>query len=283
MGQGSLRVGLIGLGAMGFAMAGRLAGTGEPALGFDLDPGRAGSAAVEAAADAAALCAAADLVLLSLPSEAAVAAIGEIFVAAARPGAILVDCSTVGPDASRALAGRVAAAGRRMLDAPVSGGPAGAAAGTLAMMVGGEAATLAAARPVLERLAQRIVHVGGAGAGCVAKLVNNAMVATHLLVAAEALRMARLEGVDPASVLAAVNGASGRSGASEVNFLRWILSGSFDSGFSTGLMRKDLSLAARLAGADTPLLAAAFAAWRESRVADAQDFNRVAAEREALA
>lgn len=274
-----MRVGIIGLGAMGAAMARRLAATGEAARGFDLDPARASASGVAVAADATALCAACDLVVLSLPTEAAMAEAGAAFVAAAPRGAILVDTSTVGPAASRALSAMVAGSGRGMLDAPVSGGPAGAASGTLAMMIGGEPATLEAARPVLRRLASRIVHVGPSGAGCVAKLVNNAMVATHLLVAAEALRAARLAGVDPAAVLAAVNGASGRSAATEVNFPRWILSGAFDSGFTAGLMRKDLSLAGALPGADAPLLAAALAAWNESAVPDAEDFNQVAARR----
>jgi 3-hydroxyisobutyrate dehydrogenase len=272
-----MRVGILGLGAMGSAMARRLADTGEPAAGFDLHVARMAGAPVRAASDAAVLCAGCDLVLFSLPTEDAVRAAGAVFLASAPPGALLVDTSTVGPEISRALAAQVTASGRAMLDAPVSGGPAGAAAGTMAMMIGGEAAALERARPVLARLAARIVHVGPAGAGSVAKLVNNAMVATHLLVAAEALRMARLSGVDPRAVLAAVNGASGRSAASEVNFPRWILSGAFDSGFTAGLMRKDLSLAAGLAGVDAPLLAAALAAWRECPVADSEDFNRVAA------
>jgi 3-hydroxyisobutyrate dehydrogenase len=271
-----MRVGVIGLGAMGGAMARRLAETGPPPVVFDTDPARA--AGLAAAPDAAWLCRACDLVILSLPSEAAMAAVGAVFAAHAPAGALLVDTSTVGPAASRAVAARVSAAGMRMLDAPVSGGPAGAAAGTMAMMVGGAATDLAAARPVLARLASRIAHVGGPGAGCVAKLVNNALVAAHLRLAGEALRVARLCGVDPAAVLASVNGASGRSAATEVNFPRWILSGTFDSGFTAGLMRKDLSLAAALDGADAPLLAAALAAWRDSGVADAADFNHVAAE-----
>jgi 3-hydroxyisobutyrate dehydrogenase len=271
-----MRVGVIGLGAMGGAMARRLAATGEPPLVFDADPALAAGHA--AAPDAAALCAACDLVILSLPTEAAVQAVGATFAAHAAPGALLVDTSTVGPAVSRAVAAAVTLAGQRMLDAPVSGGPAGAAAGSMAMMVGGLAADLDAARPVLARLAARIVHVGGAGAGCVAKLVNNALVAAHLRLAGEALRMARLAGVEPTAVLQAVNGASGRSAATEVNFPRWIFSDAFDSGFTAGLMRKDLALAAQLAGADAPLLAAALAAWRGSAVADAADFNHVAAE-----
>lgn len=273
-----MRVGLIGLGNMGAAIAARLAETGEPPLGFDLDPARAAGVGVMLAEDPRALCAACDIVLLSLPNDRASLSVAEDFCAAAPPGAVLVDASTVGVATARAVAARVAAAGRMALDAPVSGGPAGARTGRLAIMVGGEAAALEPARPVLARLAASIVHVGPAGAGAVAKLVNNMLVATHLLVAAEGLRAARLAGVDPAAVLAAVNGASGRSAATEVNFPRWILSGAFDSGFTAGLMRKDLSLAAALAGADAPLLAAALAAWRDSGVTDAADFNQVAAE-----
>lgn len=275
----SLRVGLLGLGAMGGAMAARLAATGEAAAGFDLDPARLAAATARPAADAAALCAACDLVLLSLPTEAAVEAASAVFAAAAPPGALLVDCSTVAPATARRLAARLAAGGRQALDAPVSGGPAGATAGTLAMMVGGEAAALARARPVLQRLARRIVHAGPAGAGAVAKLLNNALVATHLLAAAEALGAAREAGVQPEALLEAVNFASGRSAATEVNFPRWILSGSFDSGFTAGLMRKDLRLAASVLGPGAPLLGAAIAAWQASGVADAEDFNRVAAER----
>lgn len=273
-----MRVGILGLGAMGAAMAGRLADTGETPLGFDLDRARVNAACCVAAADAASLCAASDLVLLSLPTEAAVLASTTVFVGAARADALLVDCSTVSPATARAVAAQASASGRAALDAPVSGGPAGAAAGTMAMMVGGEAAALERARPVLERLARRIVHVGPAGAGAVAKLVNNALVATHMLVAAEGMRAARAAGVDPQALLEAVNGASGRSAATEVNFPRWILSGTFDSGFSAGLMRKDLRLAESVVAEGT-LLAAALAAWKESAVPDAEDFNRVAAAR----
>jgi 3-hydroxyisobutyrate dehydrogenase len=271
-----MRVGVIGLGAMGGAIARRLAATGEAPLGFDADPARAAAAPLPAP-DEAAVCVGCDLVILSLPHDAAVAAVGGVFLVHARPGALLVDTSTVAPATSRALAARVHASGRAMLDAPVSGGPAGAAAGSMATMVGGEADALERARPVLARLATRIVHVGPAGAGCVAKLVNNALVASHLVLAAEALRMARLAGVEPGAALAAVNGASGRSAATEVNFPRWILSGAFDSGFSAGLMRKDVQLAAMLEGADAPLLAAGLAAWSRADISDEADFNRLAA------
>jgi 3-hydroxyisobutyrate dehydrogenase len=263
-----MRLGIIGLGAMGGAMARRLAETGAAPLGFDLKP----PPDLPTAPDAATLCAACEVVILSLPNDAAVADAASHFTARARPGAVLVDTSTVSPDSTRALAARLAANGQHLLDAPVSGGPTGARAGTLAMMVGGALDVLERVRPVLARIATRIVHVGPSGAGNVAKLVNNFLVGAHLLAAADALRMGRMAGVDPAMLLQAINGASGRSLATEVNFPRWILPESFDSGFTAGLMRKDLRLAAALPGAPRGVLNR----WLASPVTDREDFNRVA-------
>jgi 3-hydroxyisobutyrate dehydrogenase len=116
----------------------------------------------------------------------------------------------------------------------------------------------------------------------VAKLANNMLVAAHLVTAAEAVRMAVRAGVSAEAVLEVVNGASGRSAASEVNFPRWILSGAFDSGFAAGLMRKDVGLAMDLArdmGADVPVCRRAALVWLEESVAiaDGADFNRVPA------
>jgi 3-hydroxyisobutyrate dehydrogenase len=274
----------MGLG-MGASLA-RAGGSAGPApLGFDLSPERRALAAAQGVRpvdDLAALMAGCDVVVLSLPNGAAVAGAVDAFLAAAAPDAVLVDTSTLDVTETRDLAARVAASGRAMLDAPVSGGPAGAAAGTLTMMVGGEEAALERVRPALERMAARIVHVGASGAGQVAKLVNNLMVATHLVVAGEAIRLAAEAGVPAERVLPVVNAASGRSAATEVNMPRWILSGSFDSGFAAGLMRKDVRLALQLAaaaGVAAPVCARAAAVWLEGSgaVADAADFNRVAA------
>ncbi len=195
---------------------------------------------------------------------------------------MIADTSTLSPVAARGFAQQAAARGVAYLDAPVSGGAAGAAAGTLAMMVGGEAAALATARPVLDRLATRILHIGGSGAGQVAKLVNNLMVATNLVVAGEAFRLGARAGVPPAALLPVINGATGRSAATEVNWPRWIASGSFDSGFAAGLMRKDVRLALGLAeavGAPLDTTARAAAAWEglAAAVPDDADFNRLAA------
>lgn len=274
-------VGVIGLGNMGLGMARRLAGQGRAPRAWDLDPARRAAAAAAGAVVADGIAGvAAPLVVLSLPNEAAVAAVLAELLPALPPGAVIADTSTLSPGAVRGFAGLAAAAGCGYLDAPVSGGPAGAAAGTLAMMVGGDAAALERARGELALLAAKILHVGPSGAGQVAKLVNNLLVATHLVVAGEALRLGARAGLAPEALLPVINGASGRSAATEVNWPRWIASGAFDSGFTAGLMRKDVRLAVALAGAvGAPLdaTARAAAAWEGLDVPDAADFNRLAA------
>ena len=270
--------GVIGLGAMGGAMVGRLLGQGVVPAVWDSAPQAlaravaAGARAVELPAD--------DVVLLSLPHDGAVATTLAALWPALPAGAVIVDTSTISPIAARGFAAEAAARGVAYLDAPVSGGPAGAAAGSLTMMIGGAAATLEKARPVLALLTGRIVHVGDSGAGQVAKLVNNLLLATHLVCAAEALRLGRMAGLDPAALLPVLNAATGRSAATEVNWPRWIASGTFDSGFSAGLMRKDARLALELAaavGAPLSACAAAVAAWTASAVPDDAEFNSVPA------
>jgi 3-hydroxyisobutyrate dehydrogenase len=279
--EGTRMIGLIGLGQMGGAMLRRLRAEGRPVLAFDLDPrlrrmaAEAGATAVDSPADIIAA-----VVLLSLPQATAVSAVLDKLLPVLPPGAVIADTSTLEPAAARGFAADAARVGIAYLDAPVSGGPAGAASGKLAMMVGGDAAALDRATPFLSFLAARIVHVGASGAGQVAKLANNLLVATHLAAAAEALRMAAAAGVPPAALLPVLNAASGRSAATEVNWPRWIETGAFDSGFTAGLMRKDVRLALGLAAdSGTPLsvCAAAAKAWETSPVSDAEEFNRVAA------
>lgn len=267
-----MRIGLVGLGRMGAAMAGRLAATGAEVAGYDLDPTKGGLAAMAGVAT--------PVVILSLPHDAAVAATLNELLPSLPPGTVLADTSTISPISARRFAQQAATCGVDYLDAPVSGGPAGAAAGTLTVMLGGEATAVERARPVLERIAARIVHVGAPGAGAVAKLVNNLLVATHLAVAGEALRIGTEAGVPAEDLLRVVNAASGRSAATEVNLPRWILSGSFDSGFTAGLMRKDVRLAlelARAVGAEPTACGAAAALWERSGLGDGEDFNRLTA------
>jgi 3-hydroxyisobutyrate dehydrogenase len=148
------------------------------------------------------------------------------------------------------------------------------------MMIGGDAEHVRAAQPVLDAIAAKVIHVGASGAGNVAKLVNNLLVAVNLLTVSEAMRLSEAAGVPTADVLKVVNAASGRSAVSEVNYPRWIQSGTFDSGFTMGLMRKDVRLAKSLiaeTGLDLPLAEMVARVWKESadRLADGEDFNRV--------
>lgn len=278
-------VGVIGLGAMGLGMAKTLAAAGFTVRGADLAPERRGAAEAAGIAGAAAgdILAGSDFAVLSLPDAGAVTAVlaaSPALGARSRP-LIVIDTSTSEPRVSRELESRLAAQGHGFLDAPVSGGPAGAAAGTLAMMIGGRAEVLERARPVIDTLAKKVVHAGGPGAGNVVKLVNNMLVACHMVTTREALRLAEASGVDVATVFSAVNGATGRSAISEIHYPTWVLSGRFDSGFSAGLMRKDLRLALELAaglGVATGMAAHAAALWaeRSSGLADGDDFTRIA-------
>jgi 3-hydroxyisobutyrate dehydrogenase len=276
-------VAVIGLGNMGMAMLKRLIASGHRPRGWDLDPAKreaARQAGAEIAADLATSLA--EITLFSLPHDAAVAAVLQEALPALQPGAVIIDTSTLSPRAVRGFAEQAAAQGVSYLDAPVSGGPAGAAAGSMAMMVGGDGAALERATPILQHLTARLLYIGPSGAGQVAKLVNNLLVASHLVTAGEALRLGAAAGVAPEALLPVLNGASGRSAVTEVNWPRWIIPGTFDSGFSAGLMRKDVGLALELARElgvpleSTGRAAALWTEWREA-VPDEADFNRLSA------
>lgn len=280
-------VGVVGLGQMGLGMAGTLVRAGFAVRGTDLSPARRAPAEAAGVAFHDALgpvVGGADALLLSLPFardvEAVVTAPGGLLDRRDRR-VVVIDTSTSDPGTTRRLAARLAGAGHALLDAPVSGGPAGAAAGTLTMMIGGAAEDLALARPVIDALSGTAIHVGPPGAGNVAKLVNNLLVAAHLLAAGEALRLSEAAGLPAAAALRVVNAATGRSAVSEAMVPRWVLTGGFDSGFSAGLMRKDVGLAlalAREAGAELPLAAEVARLWEAARdaVPDTEDFTRMA-------
>jgi 3-hydroxyisobutyrate dehydrogenase len=270
---------------MGLAMAGALTRKGFAVLGADLSSARidaAAAAGIEAASSDDILFGC-EVVVASLPDARSVAGVlsGKLKSGLRASPLTVIDTSTSEPAVSRALEAELSALGHRFLDAPVSGGPAGAAAGALTFMVGGSPEALEAARPVLDALGKKVVHAGGPGAGNVVKLVNNMLVACHMITTREALRLAEASGVDVGSVFAAVNGATGRSAISEIHYPTWVLSDRFDSGFSAGLMRKDLRLALEMAdgfGVAAPLAAQAAALWAESvsGLADGEDFTRIA-------
>ena len=280
-----LRTGVIGLGAMGIGMAQTLAAKGFAVAAFDLSDAalaRAKAAGATPQTSAADVFGAADVIVLSLPAAHHVEAVIADAAAAGHlaQGAgprIVIDTSTSEADTSRQLATALDAAGHGFVDAPVSGGPSGAAAGTLAMMLGGDNAHVARAMPVLEALGQKIIHVGPSGAGNVAKLVNNMLVASHMITTLEAIKLAQASGVSAEDALRVINSATGRSAISEVHYPNWVMPRSFDSGFSTGLMRKDVRLAREMAanaGCAMPLADLVADLWREERsgLADSDDF-----------
>ncbi|XUM24917.1 NAD(P)-dependent oxidoreductase [Bradyrhizobium oligotrophicum S58] len=279
-------IGIIGLGKMGRGMALTLKGAGFAVTGYDALAAIRAELAAEGIAIAdgiGGVIAAADIVILSLPTAGIVADVVEGaggILAHARAGVVIVDTSTSHPETSRRLAELLKARGMGFVDAPVSGGPKGAATGTMTMVIGAEGDDLARVLPVLERMSAKRVHVGGVGAGNVAKIVNNLLCAAHLLTAAEAMRIADAAGVDAERLLEGLNAGSGRSGVTLVNVPNWILNGAFDSGFTMQLMRKDVRLAAQLIGElglSLPMAADTARIWADSAasIADTDDFNRI--------
>ncbi|NWJ25412.1 NAD(P)-dependent oxidoreductase [Rhizobium sp. RM] len=281
-------VGVIGLGSMGLGMAQTLASRGFRTLGFDLSAERrnlASKSNIEPLDTIAAAFEASDFLVFSLPTAKDVADVvnQHVDILEKRKSAhvIIIDTSTSEPDVSRELADRLVALGHGFLDAPVSGGPAGAASGKLTMMLGGSEEDVAFARPVIEALAAKALHVGASGAGNVAKLVNNLLAAAHMVTTSEALKLALAGGIDPEAALRVLNAASGRSMISEVHFPTWVMSDRFDSGFSMGLMRKDVRLASELAqrtGAELPMADLVAKLWAGStELKDGDDFTRMGA------
>jgi 3-hydroxyisobutyrate dehydrogenase len=157
------------------------------------------------------------------------------------PGAVLVDCTSGDPATSRRIADRLAERGVGFLDAPVSGGTAGAERGALTVMCGGDAETFARVRPVLTAFGQKIVHCGPVGAGHAVKAVNNVLLAANLWSTAEGLVALRRSGVDPAVALDVINSSSGRSNASENLFPERVLTRAFPRTFRLALLDKDVA------------------------------------------
>ncbi|SOE48890.1 NAD(P)-dependent oxidoreductase [Orrella dioscoreae] len=279
-------IGVIGLGKMGRGMANSIQRAGLSVIGLDAyAPAREACAAdgLRVTDSLAELAGLADAIVLSLPNSDIVRALlegPEGLIALARPGTILIDTTTADPKTMQALIPALREAGVRFVDAPVSGGPAGAAKGTLTMFIGAAAEDLEAATPVLAALGEKRFHIGEAGAGYIAKLVNNLLVASHLLTASEAFRIAEAAGVRTEQLLESINAGSGRSGVTLYNYPSRILNQGFDSGFTMQLMRKDVRLAQSLmreSGLDLPVSRTVGAIWQGSdkELADQEDFNRI--------
>ena len=265
-------VGFIGLGNMGRPMAALLADAGHEVLAYDASSDTrdaVAAAGIPVAASIGELARACDVAILMVPSSDIVELIAdEILATEGRAVTLLVDMSSSVPDRTVALSNRCAADGVHVVDAPVSGGVVRARSGELTIMVGGEAADVARVSDLLAVLAERVVHVGGAGTGHATKALNNLLSATHLLATNEAVLTAQAFGIDPAVFLDVVNTSSGRSGSSELKLPRYVLTGRFDSGFSAALLDKDLRIALgveQALGVPAPVSEAVARRWSELR------------------
>jgi 3-hydroxyisobutyrate dehydrogenase len=264
-------VGFVGLGRMGTPMVQRLAAAGIAVRGYDTAPRPELAGVVTLVQEAALVADGVPVVVLMLPDSAAVEAVarGAGLLDALAPGTVLVDMGSSEPLRTRALAEEVAARGAVLVDAPVSGGVSGATAGTMTIMVGGPEDVVAPLGPFFAVLG-RMRHVGPVGAGHALKALNNLMSAAHLLASSEALLAGQRFGLDPAVMLDAVNGSSGRSGSTENKWPNFVLPGTFDSGFALGLMLKDIRIALGLAeatGAPSALAARTVELWTEAAAA----------------
>ncbi|OYQ81885.1 3-hydroxyisobutyrate dehydrogenase [Ignatzschineria sp. F8392] len=275
-------VAIIGLGNMGLGMAKNLLSKGYRVSGFDLS-----EAARNSAMDAGVkilpveeLIAGTRILLLSLPKAEHVLDCSNEIEKWGEKGLVVIDTSTSTPDVTRTIYQRFIEKEMLFVDAPVSGGPKGALTGTMTMVVGADRWLFEALKPLLEAMSSTQVHVGKAGAGNIVKICNNLLIAAHLITTAEALSLATKAGVEPEAFFAGINRGSGRSAASEVNFPLWILNGAFNSGFTMGLMRKDVGLAESLMekmGMELPLSQEIIALWEKSRtlLEDHADFNEI--------
>lgn len=241
---GQTTVGFVGLGKMGAPMVRRLLAAGFPVVGANRSQRIVEELAAEGmrpAVDAAEVAAHADVVLTALPTEAVVGTVTEALVDAARTGQVVVEHSTISPGLARHNAARFVEQGVGYLDAPVSGGPAGAEAGTLTVMVGGEPDVLDGVQPVLAAFGDPIRLCGEVGAGEAIKLVNQLLVGLHTAAAAEAAAFGAALGLD-AETIGEVVGTSFGGSTMLARSLPRFASGDFSAATSVRLLLKDLGL-----------------------------------------
>ena len=261
------RVGLIGLGRMGAAMAARLASQGHAVSGWTrsgLSPDKARALGVAPAADIAAVADDADVILLSLTDDAAVTAVVQALCRGDLTGTVIVDTSTVGPDTLRRQAEAIRRASGGALDAPISGGPDLIAEGKAGLYIGGDAAHVARFMPVAQTLSNRIHHVGDLGAGAAAKIVNNMMLMGFWETLKEALTLGKRAGLDLEKMLEILESSPAASGAF-LHRMPVILGQTDVVGFSVSGVVKDGVMFRRTAeqyGVKVPAIEAAFASYQ---------------------
>jgi 3-hydroxyisobutyrate dehydrogenase len=270
------QIAFIGLGHMGLPMAQRLIAAGHMVTGYDISPAASDRFAVAGGVVGTAIdvaCMGAEVVITMLPSGSdvreAYLAQGGVLASAAQ-GALLIDASTIDVETARAIAAAARVNELDMIDAPVSGGIAGAEAGTLTFMVGGSASTLERARPILEAMGKTIVHAGGPGNGQAAKICNNMILGVSMIAVSEAFVLAEKLGVEAQTLFDICSQASGQCWAM-TNYCpepgpvpASPANRDYQAGFTAAMMLKDLTLAqgaAKAAGAIAPMGAGAAALY----------------------
>jgi 3-hydroxyisobutyrate dehydrogenase len=257
------RVGFVGMGTMGVAMAANIARAGFPLAVWNRTPGKAGPVVELGATEARTpreLAQAADVIVVCVSDtpDVEAALFGDDGVAAgAREGALVIDNSTISPSASRGFAERLKQQGVGFVDAPVSGGSEGAQKGTLTIFVGGTEADFERAQPVLGAMGKTITHMGPVGAGQASKAVNQVILAGAYLGVAEGIVLGIKAGLDPEQLVGALSGGAARSWVLENRSARMIAN-DYPLGFKTSLHLKDLTIALQLArevGASMPVAA----------------------------
>lgn len=270
-----MRIAFLGLGDIGGLMAAHLAREPFELAVWNRTQSKADAFAAAYKARAARTPAdavrGADVVITCLPSSVEVEAVlhGENgMLEALRKGAVLIDCTSGDPPTSRSIAAELGGRGVEFIDAPVSGGTTAAKSGSLTVMWGGESTVFERVRPVIEAFGKKIVHAGPVGAGDALKAVNNALLAVHILSAAEGLAILVKAGVDPKIGLDVINASSGRSNSSENLIPQRVITRAFPRTFRLALLEKDIGIAAVMAedlSVKTPIISLTAERFHEAR------------------
>ncbi len=257
------RIGFIGIGTMGTPMSKRLLAAGYPLVVYDVKPeataplAALGAEVASSPADLAERC---SKTITMLPNSSIVeqAVLGPSGLAEGfAPGSLLIDMSSSVPTSTRKIAERLAERSIAMIDAPVSGGPVGAAEGTLAVMVGGSEELYQNNLPILQAMGKNVFHIGPVGSGHTLKTINNMMFAVNMMGVCEGLVMGVKAGLDPEKIVEVASKSSGRSFALDTKAVRHILAGNYQPGFTTDLLYKDVDIATTLGRQlGVPMLAA---------------------------
>jgi len=277
------KIGVIGCGNMGGGMVAHLLSKSFPVFCYEPSaPAREKMVSLGASVcrTARSLVESVDVLILSLPNAQIVEQVVTDIVTFIPAGTIVLDTSTSIPATTQAMYQLGKVHGFHFIDGPVSGGPAAAVSGNMTMLLAGDKQAIDNIHSVIEALTAKTVYVGASGAGHAAKIANNMLCAANLVLVSEAIKLGECCGVNAEDLLEGVNAGSGRSGVSEVNFPRWVLNDAFNSGFTMGLMRKDVRLALELSeqsGITLSGFAKLAEIWLNSAdsLEDSADFNEI--------